>query len=652
VISGWELAVASGAAFVAAAVLTPLCRTLAKRLGVVARPAPDRWHKQPTALLGGGAILLASVVGLTVGAGVLGHRWRVEASGVVPGAVVGVGLCAMFMFVVGVIDDVRHLRPQLKFILQTLAGVVLVSFGGVLALTPWYGANVVITLFWFVGVTNAFNLLDNMDGVAAGVAAIASLFLGLALADRGAWLPASVAWSLTGASLGFLRYNFPPASIFMGDGGSLFLGSALAGLAVSSPSASPASGSLVSVLFVPVMIMAVPILDTTLVTLTRAFSGRAISQGGRDHTAHRLIALGLGERQVAVLLYGCAAVCGLVALRVTRVDHGLGVFLGTTVLVAMGLIAAYLGRLRVAYSGEAREPGGVTVLVGNLLYKKRLAEILLDVVLVTLAYYGAYRLRFDGALPPAYVETFQASVGIVIAVKIASLGLCGVYRGAWEYVGILDVYRIIAATVLGDAVLLTYGTWRVPALAQSHGFVYIDALCAAALVLSSRLSFRSLDVVRRWLQLKGDRVLIYGADEGGELALRELMRSQALRLRPVCFLDDDVRRQGAEIHGVPIVAGFDGLAWAVSRYRIDKVVIGTRTLAPEAVAVIRALAQSLGLSVAEIKFGLEWLVPVATAAAAAAPDVTPASGAMGGDGNGGATPGNGHGRTMDVRAAG
>src|SRR6185312_1468296 len=165
-----HLAVVWGAAFVAAAALTPLWRSVAARLGVVARPAPDRWHRQATALLGGVAILLASAVGVTVGAAVLKDGRSVGLADFTAEPLVGVGLSAMFMFVVGVIDDVRHLRPQLKFLLQTLAGVVLVSFGGMLPLTPWYGANVVITLFWFVGVTNAFNLLDNMDGVAAGVA--------------------------------------------------------------------------------------------------------------------------------------------------------------------------------------------------------------------------------------------------------------------------------------------------------------------------------------------------------------------------------------------------------------------------------------------------------------------------------------------------
>src|SRR5206468_11783069 len=141
-----------------------------------------------------------------------------------------------------------------------------------------------------------------------------------------------------------------------------------------------------------------------------------------------------------------AAVCGLVALWLMELDHGLGLLLGTTVFVAIGLLAAYVGRLRVGHLGEVAEltePGRVTVLVGNLLHKRRLAEILLDVTLVTIAYYGAYRLRFDGALTPGDVHAFEATVGVVIAVKIAWLGLLGVYRGAWDYVGILDIYRII-----------------------------------------------------------------------------------------------------------------------------------------------------------------------------------------------------------------
>src|SRR5439155_224422 len=165
------------------------------------------------------------------------------------------------------------------------------------------------------------------------VGAIASFFLGLAFGFQGGWGHAAVAWSLAGATLGFLRYNFHPASVFMGDAGSLFLGSMLAGLVVTLPGA--VSTNLVSVLFVPLVIVAVPLLDTTLVTVTRVLAGQPISEGGLDHSTYRLIALGLNERQVAVLLYALAAAGGLIALLLTRLDRWLGVLVGTAFLVVI-----------------------------------------------------------------------------------------------------------------------------------------------------------------------------------------------------------------------------------------------------------------------------------------------------------------------------
>ena len=603
---GIEIAVLVGASLAAGLLLTPVVRRLALRFGVVARPASDRWHEHPTALLGGVAVVLATAVGIGATTLLSGPGWGVRPERALMQPALGVGISAAFMFLVGLADDVFDLRPQFKFVLQTLAGVALVSLGATFPLTASYGVNVVVTLFWFVAVTNAFNLLDNMDGVAAGVAAVASLFLGVAFAQQDAWLHAALAWSITGATLGFLRYNFHPASIFMGDAGSLFIGSALAGLVVTSP--ATVSGGLVSVLLVPLTIVAVPVLDTALVTVTRTLSGRGISQGGRDHSTHRLVALGLSERQVPLLLYGIAGLGGMVALAIMRLDRGLGLVIGTGFLLALCLLAAYLSRLQVAHSGEPRGTRGVVLLVRNLLYKRRLAELLLDVTLVTLAYYGAYRLRFDEALASDYSQAFQSTLGIVIAVKVAALGALGVYRGAWRYVGLVDLFRIVGALLLSTVVIMAYAGWRVPALARSHGIVYIDALLSAALILTSRLSFRSLEAIRTWLRQKGHPVLIYGAGDAGELILRELLNNSELNLQPACFIDDDQRKHGAYIHGVPVVGGRESLALAVQRYGVRKIVVGTRKLAPEAVAAIRLFAARHELDVAELDFALK-LIP-------------------------------------------
>jgi len=611
-----------GVSLFAALILTPLARAVARRVGAVTQPSSDRWQKQPTPLLGGLAIVLATAAGLATAALLVGDGWAVRLAAAGARPLLGLAVSAVLMLMVGVVDDLVSVRPPVKFLLQIVAGVLLLSLGGVLQVTPWYVLNVVATLFWFVALTNAFNLLDGLDGIAAGVAGIAAFFLGLSFARQGAWAHAAVTWALTGATLGFLRYNFHPASIFLGDAGSLFLGATLAGLVVTAP--HQASASLVSVLFVPLAIVAVPLLDTTLVAVTRTLSGRPISQGGLDHSTYRLIKLGLTERQVALLLYAFAIAGGMVALVLPWLDHGLGFLVGAAFLVAMSLLAAYISRIQSGPATQVRllKPG--TLLVRNLFYRRRLAEILLDVVLISLAYYGAYRLRFDGLLPPAYATAFEATVGLVIALNILALTAFRVYRAPWEYAGIFDLYRMVGAILASGIALFLYAQWRVPALAQSHSIIYMATLLTMGLVLASRLSFKSLELIRERSR-KGARVLIYGADDGGELTLRELRNHGDLGLRPVCFVDDDARRHGAEIHGVPIVAGFDRLEWVVDRYRVDKIVIGSHKVTPQALEVIKLLAARLKMDVAEVGFRVNWLTPHASAldrAAAVEPSVS------------------------------
>src|SRR5207249_2725522 len=436
------------------------------------------------------------------------------------------------------------------------------------------------------------------------VGAIAAFFLGVTFAQQGAWWHTALAWSLAGAGVAFLRYNFQPATIFMGDAGSLFIGSVLAGLVVTRPAS--ASGALVSVLFVPLAIVAVPIADTALVTATRTLAARSISQGGRDHSTHRLVALGLHERQVALLLYAFAALGGCVGLVLMRLDLALGLVLGTAFFASMSLIAAYLGRLKVGHAEAGAGSKAATLLVTQLLYKKRLAEMLLDVLLVTGAYYGAYRLKFEGGAPPAYMAAFESTVGLVIAVKISAFGLLGVYRGAWRYTGLEDLYRILGAILLSTAALFGYVRLRVPVLADSN-ILYIDLLLTAAFVLTTRLSFRSLEMARSLLHRTGERILIYGAGDAGELALRELLNNAGLRLQPVCFLDDDPRKHGARIHGVPVAGGIESLALVVERYDVHRILIGTKKLTADARRALQAYAACHNLELLELELGLRVL---------------------------------------------
>jgi UDP-GlcNAc:undecaprenyl-phosphate GlcNAc-1-phosphate transferase len=201
------------------------------------------------------------------------------------------------------------------------------------------------------------------------------------------------------------------------------------------------------------------------------------------------------------------------------------------------------------------------------------------------------------------MQAFQSTLGLVIAVKVAALGLLGVYRGAWRYTGIVDLYRILGAIVLSSAALFGFMHLRVPLLASSN-ILYIDALVTAALLLAARLSFRSLEMVTRRLRRTGERVAIYGAGDGGELAVREILNNAELGLQPFCFLDDDPRKHGERIHGVPVLGGLDSLALVVERHGVRRLLIGTKRLPADVVRALHAFAGAHRLQLLELQIGV------------------------------------------------
>src|SRR5438309_2097286 len=316
--------------FALALLLTPLVRALARRWGFVAKPKTDRWHKNPTAMMGGVAIWLA--VGGT-------YLFLVPHS---PQRWVVVG-AASFLFLVGLVDDWLHIKPYQKLIGQVMGAAIAVNYGLSLPWTRSFSVNMVITIFWLIGITNAINLLDNMDGLATGIAAIASGFLTLSFVANNQPTEALMMAVFASALLGFLVYNSHPASIFMGDCGSMFIGFFLASAAlVNIPGGR--SRSIVPVLAVPILVLFIPIFDTTFVTILRKLSGRAASRGGRDHTSHRLVALGMSERRAVLMLYGLAALSGVLAIAVRQMKPDVSIALVAGFTLALTL---QIGRAHV-----------------------------------------------------------------------------------------------------------------------------------------------------------------------------------------------------------------------------------------------------------------------------------------------------------------
>src|SRR5437588_6068885 len=359
--------------------LTPVMRAISRRLGFVARPTSDRWHKKPTAMMGGVAIWLAVIVTYLSLVPHSRQGW------VVIGA-------SSFLFLLGLADDILHTKPYQKLIGQVMGAAVVVNYGLALPWTRSLSVNMVITIFWLIGITNATNLLDNMDGLATGIAAIASGFLTVSFLANNQPTEALMTAVFAAALLGFLVYNSHPASIFMGDCGSMFIGFFLASAAlVNIPGGR--SRSIVPVLAVPILVLFIPIFDTTFVTILRKFSGRAASRGGRDHTSHRLVALGMSERRAVLMLYGLAPVSGLLAVSVRQLKPDVSIALLVIFTLGLTLLGVYLAGVKGYDEEEAVRAARDKPLYAFLIdfsYKRRIFEVLLDIVLIVLAYWSAY----------------------------------------------------------------------------------------------------------------------------------------------------------------------------------------------------------------------------------------------------------------------
>lgn len=300
---------------------TPLARQMAFRLDVVDHPNARKVHVKPTPLLGGIAIYAAFMLALIF----LGDRVYIS-------QLVGIFVGASFVSFLGLIDDKRGMSPLIKLCGQIAAAIILIVSGVYVVAVPWPWMNYLITIVWVVGITNAMNLLDNMDGLSSGLAAIAAAFFMVLAALSGQYLVGILAAALLGACIGFLRYNFNPASIFMGDSGSLFIGFILAALAIKLR--FPSNVVLVTWM-VPVLVLGIPIFDTTLVFLSRIRRGlNPLTTPGKDHLSHRLVRLYDASRREAVLIiYLLAGMLGLVAIFVTRASVTEAYLVAASVLV-------------------------------------------------------------------------------------------------------------------------------------------------------------------------------------------------------------------------------------------------------------------------------------------------------------------------------
>ncbi len=519
---------------------TYFARMLARHYGFVAAPRGDRWHSTPTALMGGVGVYLAFAIGYVI---------------VAPALHLPIFIACTVMFAIGLIDDLITLKPYTKLIVQLLVAVGLVLAGFQLQWTTSGPINDCLTILWLVGITNAINLLDNMDGLAGGISFIACVFLWLTFTLNGQPETAILPALLGAATLAFLYFNFSPASIFMGDCGSMFLGCMLGSMALLSDYGGGTRTNVGAVLLTPVLIMAIPIFDTCVVTVTRKLAGRPVSQGGRDHTSHRLVALGMSEQRAVLYLYGFAFISGVLALLVRWLNMEVTLWLVPTFALTILFLGFYLGKVRIAESEPVSPGNAVLASLFDFAYKRRVFEVLLDMGLVVLAYYGAYLLRYDGSPPSEQITIFNQTLPLVIAAQMTSFLVWGLYRGLWHYVSVPDLVLFTKSVMTGGlfSALVVLATHQFSG--PSRAVLILNPLLLLVALSASRISFRfmqSLLVGTRAKDAAAKPVLIYGAGDAGALLLRELLGNVERHYAPVGFLDDDVGKIGQRIYGLPI----------------------------------------------------------------------------------------------------
>lgn len=351
----YSLAIALAAAAVTLA-LTPLARALALRLGAIDRPDERRIHTTPTPRFGG----------LAIAAGVLLVAWGARllpgpAAALDPLPLIGLTCAAVPILALGMADDLWNVSPWVKLAIQTCAALVLTVFGfGVPLLTNPFGPpielgafNVPLTVLWVLAVTNAINLVDGLDGLAAGVVAIACASLWLTGRLHADFYVMFIAALMIGACLGFLRWNFPPASVFMGDTGSQFLGLTLAAVSLLENR----KGTAALTLLLPLVALGVPLADSTLAFLRRIVRRQPVFRGDTSHVHHQLLAAGLSPRAAMFAMWALGAFFGAVAVLLTWLPRDwsalLVTVLGAVLFVTLELIRA-ARRARTGETGGAR----------------------------------------------------------------------------------------------------------------------------------------------------------------------------------------------------------------------------------------------------------------------------------------------------------
>lgn len=584
-------------------VLTPWVIRFAHVIGALDQPNHRKVHKEPIARLGGLAIFVSFA--LTLFLTHLLFPEVGESTGILPFKLMILLASLVLVLILGIFDDIYSLHPIQKVIVQVIAASMIYAAGfRISAITHPFSSGLLelgifdypATILWIIGITNAINLIDGLDGLASGVSIIAALTIFAISLLAGDLVTASVVLILVGSLLGFLPYNFNPAKIFLGDSGSLFIGFTLSVLSIESST----KGSTAIAILAPILALGLPIMDTLLSMVRRflksvSFSRADGTQTGpfssifvpdREHIHHRLIARGISHRNVVLLLYLVSCFFGIGAFAVTLTNN-----FGASIVLFVVAIVAFVGVHQLRYREMAvLRNGALLPLYSHPLAHTRSFQALIDMVFVVLSFIGAYSLQAD----PATLAEKPLTAFVVVAcvVQSATLFMTGMYRSSLFYLGIGDIIQAIKSVFLATLSLAA----AFMLFPQARSLVNVplmmfDFYILISLVLGARMSYQVLRYVFRRESTSGKKVLIYGADADGILTLQRILNDDELDVTPIGFLDDRPEVEGKQINGYPVFGGHWKLERILRKHEIAEIFISSDIALTEVAKRLKRLAR-------------------------------------------------------------
>ena len=563
--------VLSALACIAAVCLTEIVRRLASRIGAVDLPSDRKMHNHPIPRLGGVAVVGA--IALTYVAAVLTALLDGSSEGSSWWSALWTG--SALMFICGLWDDLSPISARTKFIVQLTAAVIAVSCGVHFDKVTFAGdyildlglLSVPITILWIVGITNAFNLIDGLDGLSAGLGSIAAATCAAIFYHSGAIDDATVLMVVFGALAGFLPYNFNPAKIFLGDSGSLVLGYVLAVMVVTGSQRYATATAVI----IPLLTLAVPIVDTLLSFARRMLSCRSANQdvgswgrrlvafkqvfvADRDHIHHRLLATGLSHRGAVLALYAVAGTWSALAY-LSVIAH----FRNALLLLVSAAVATAIGIARLGYFDAAvSRIGSAFEQVDRPKFDRSFFFGFADLLQIALAYWGAYFLIAGPDAPSTTRQWHVSMFPFVALLQLSLFWIAGLYRGLWRAIDIDDLLCLAIAVSAGGALSFSFVIVNQPPEGTGSLFV-VHTLTLGWLMSGLRSAYRLVDYSRFKSMVASHPALIYGAGLGGRLLLRELRQNAAHGFHAVGFIDDDHRLRGQVISGLPVLGGLSDL---------------------------------------------------------------------------------------------